>query len=417
MSPLRFLLFGLLSTVFITGCAYDPQIAAQYSRDGQGDTIVGPQLPKPGQQSAFDKALNRERPLPAAKQKSVATTTTTTTSKPVKGNVEPPEPSPAGVPTATDDLTLPKPESATASSTIAAPDMAQTEVRVQEKIAVDVASPALAPSTETITTTTTSTTTVSTTETVPTTTTAQTVAVPPTDAPTTVSPANATPVSVPVAEVPPTATPSTPAPVVPPTVPEVSPEMQQATIAVVETKFGKITIELDPVAAPVTVDNFRKLALSGFYDGTTFHRIIPDFMIQGGDPNSKTDDRATHGKGGPDYTLQPEIKLKHKRGSVAMARLPDSVNPLKSSNGSQFYICIIDCPFLDNQYTVFGTVTSGMDVVDKISTQPRDSRDNPLVKIPMKVKLVPKSGSTAAPAVNLPATTAPVIDTSTATRP
>ncbi|PAW78681.1 MAG: hypothetical protein B9S32_06820 [Verrucomicrobia bacterium Tous-C9LFEB] len=165
----------------------------------------------------------------------------------------------------------------------------------------------------------------------------------------------------------------------------------------IETKLGAITIELDPLAAPLTVANFEKLTGEGFYNGTTFHRVIPDFMIQGGDPNSKGEDRATYGKGGPDYTLQAEIKLKHKRGSVAMARLPNNVNPLKSSNGSQFYICVIDCPFLDGEYTVFGKVISGMEVVDRISALQRDGRDNPLQRVEMKVTLQPRPGQIPPP--------------------
>jgi len=159
---------------------------------------------------------------------------------------------------------------------------------------------------------------------------------------------------------------------------------------VLETSLGRIVIELDDAAAPHTCDNFRKLVSDGFYNHTAFHRVIPQFIIQGGDPNSKSDDRATYGQGGPGYTLPAEIKLRHYSGAVAMARLPDSVNPQRESNGSQFYICVDDCPSLDDNYTVFGHVLKGMDIVGKIANQPRDARDNPLTKIEMEAGLEPK---------------------------
>ncbi len=155
----------------------------------------------------------------------------------------------------------------------------------------------------------------------------------------------------------------------------------------ISTKFGDIVIALDDKAAPKTAANFEKLVRSGFYDGTTFHRIIPGFMIQGGDPNSKGTDRSQDGIGGPGYTIPAEIGLKHTRGAVAMARLGDEVNPQKESSGSQFFICVVATPFLDNNYTVFGHVIQGMDVVDKIVQQPRDARDDPNERIEMKVRL------------------------------
>jgi peptidyl-prolyl cis-trans isomerase B (cyclophilin B) len=161
-------------------------------------------------------------------------------------------------------------------------------------------------------------------------------------------------------------------------------------VVVIDTTLGRIVIETDDSAAPKTSENFRKLAGDGFYNHTTFHRIIPHFIIQGGDPNSLSDDRSIQGKGGPGYTLPPEIKLKHDRGAIAMARLPDSVNPRRESNGSQFYICVVDCPSLDDQYTVFGHVIKGMDIVDAISNQARDNRDNPLNRLEMEVTLEPK---------------------------
>jgi peptidyl-prolyl cis-trans isomerase B (cyclophilin B) len=155
------------------------------------------------------------------------------------------------------------------------------------------------------------------------------------------------------------------------------------TKAIIETKFGSITLKFFPDVAPGHVKNFIDLAKKGFYDGTTFHRVIPGFMIQGGDPNSKNPDKRMHGTGGPGYTIKAEFNSKpHKRGTLSMARAasPDSA-------GSQFFICVKDSPFLDRQYTVFGEVVSGMEAVDKIVSQPRDGADNPNDRIEMKVKI------------------------------
>jgi peptidyl-prolyl cis-trans isomerase B (cyclophilin B) len=158
------------------------------------------------------------------------------------------------------------------------------------------------------------------------------------------------------------------------------------TKAIIETKFGNIERRFFPDAAPQHVNNFIDLAKKGFYDGTTFHRVIPGFMIQGGDPNSKNPDRSKHGTGGPGYTIKAEFNEKpHKRGVLSMAR---SSHP--DSAGSQFFICVADSFFLDKKYTVFGEVVSGMEVSDKIVSQPRDKADNPLEKIEMKVKIVEK---------------------------
>jgi len=162
-------------------------------------------------------------------------------------------------------------------------------------------------------------------------------------------------------------------------------------VAVVETKFGKIVIEFYDNDAPKTVANFIKLAKQGFYDGTTFHRVIPGFMIQGGDPNSKSADRSTHGTGGPGYTVEAEIKRDHARGTVATARLGDQVNPDKRSSGSQFFINVKDNGFLNGGYTVFGNVIAGMDVADKIANVPRDGRDNPNDPVSMKVSITTRA--------------------------
>ncbi len=158
------------------------------------------------------------------------------------------------------------------------------------------------------------------------------------------------------------------------------------TRAVIETKFGDIELKFFPDVAPNHVNNFIELAKKGFYDGTTFHSVIPGFMIQGGDPNSRDHNKARHGMGGPGYTVKAEFNDKpHKRGTLSMARSADP-----NSAGSQFFICVADAPFLDKQYTVFGEVVSGMEAVDKIVSQPRDPRDNPNERIEMKVKIKEK---------------------------
>jgi len=156
------------------------------------------------------------------------------------------------------------------------------------------------------------------------------------------------------------------------------------TKAIIETKFGNITLIFFADVAPGHVKNFVDLAKKGFYDGTTFHRVIPGFMIQGGDPNSKNADKRMHGMGGPGYSIKAEFNERpHKRGTLSMAR---SASP--DSAGSQFFICVKDSSFLDRQYTVFGEVESGMEVADKIVSQPKDGNDNPNERIEMKVKIV-----------------------------
>jgi peptidyl-prolyl cis-trans isomerase B (cyclophilin B) len=158
-----------------------------------------------------------------------------------------------------------------------------------------------------------------------------------------------------------------------------------AEIAVLETSHGVIKIRFFPDKAPGHVKNFKDLAKSGFYNGTAFHRVIPGFMIQGGDPNSKSTDRSMHGMGGPGYGVKAEFNdISHKRGIVSMARAQDP-----NSAGSQFFIVVKDSPFLDRQYTVFGEVIDGMSVADKIVNEPRDERDNPLRRVELKsVKIV-----------------------------
>ncbi len=161
-------------------------------------------------------------------------------------------------------------------------------------------------------------------------------------------------------------------------------ERMSKTRAIIETGFGDIELRFFPEVAPNHVKNFIELAKKGFYDGTTFHRVIPGFMIQGGDPNSRSHDRSKHGMGGPGYTIKAEFNdLPHKRGALSMARAADP-----DSAGSQFFICVADSFFLDGQYTLFGEVVSGMDVADKIVNQPRDRMDNPIERVEMKVRIV-----------------------------
>ena len=141
----------------------------------------------------------------------------------------------------------------------------------------------------------------------------------------------------------------------------------------IKTNFGSIKFSLLPELAPETVRTFSQLAKSGFYNGTLFHRVIPGFMIQGGDPNTKSPDKSVWGQGGPGYNLKAEFNSRsHLRGIVSMARAADP-----DSAGSQFFIVTSDSTFLDKQYTVFGEVTEGMDVADKIVNLPRDGNDCP----------------------------------------
>lgn len=136
-------------------------------------------------------------------------------------------------------------------------------------------------------------------------------------------------------------------------------------VAVIKTTEGEMTIAFWPDVAPKTVENFKKLARDGFYDGTAFHRIVKGFMIQGGDPLSKKDDPMV-GTGGPGYKIKAEFNPRpHVRGVISMAR---SQHP--DSAGSQFFICLADAKFLDRQYTAFGQLTTGDDVLGRIGDTP-----------------------------------------------
>src|SRR6187200_1191891 len=148
-----------------------------------------------------------------------------------------------------------------------------------------------------------------------------------------------------------------------------------ANTGIIATKFGDIKVEFYPEQAPNTVENFRKLANRAFYDGLIFHRIVPNFVIQGGDPNTRDmNNRSRWGTGGPGWNIKAEFnKNKHIRGTLSMARSQDP-----DSAGSQFFIVLKDSNFLDGQYTVFGKVASGMEIVDKIEALSTDSADAPV---------------------------------------
>jgi peptidyl-prolyl cis-trans isomerase B (cyclophilin B) len=151
-------------------------------------------------------------------------------------------------------------------------------------------------------------------------------------------------------------------------------------VAVIKTSMGTIVFELLPDVAPKMVDNFKDLAKTGFYNGTTFHRVINGFMIQGGDPNSKDSDPSNDGMGEGPRKMPAEFSTKysHVRGMVSTARANDP-----NSGSCQFFIVQKDSTFLDNKYTIFGRVLEGMDVVDAISNVPKDKNDRPLKNVTM----------------------------------
>ena len=172
-------------------------------------------------------------------------------------------------------------------------------------------------------------------------------------------------------------------------------------VAVISTKFGDMVVEFFPDVAPKHVENFQILAEEGYYNGTTFHRVIPGFMVQGGDPNSKDLDRMNDGTGGragkffgigrendpESWTVPAEFNdTPHQRGTLSMARSQNI-----DSGSSQFFICHDNAPFLDGQYTVFGQLISGIEVVDEIVNSERDPRDNPIDRVEMTVSMVDKS--------------------------
>ena len=160
-------------------------------------------------------------------------------------------------------------------------------------------------------------------------------------------------------------------------------------VAVFDVQWGKgkdrhtrtFAIGFYDADAPQTVANFKKLVTDGFYKNTTIHRVFPNYLVQGGDPLSKKKDRTVMGTGGPGYTLPAEIRRKHLRGSVAMGRLPNNVNPNHQSNGSQFYVSLQPIPAQDGQDTVFGEVVAGLPALDEISHLQVDTNDNPIERV------------------------------------
>jgi cyclophilin family peptidyl-prolyl cis-trans isomerase len=168
-------------------------------------------------------------------------------------------------------------------------------------------------------------------------------------------------------------------------------------VAVMLIKFGRektpqrVLIGLYDDAAPKTVENFKELVKKKFYNGLRFHRVFEHYLVQTGDPRSRHGDTELTGTGGPGYTLPAEIKRPHVRGAVAMARLDDKVNPMRASNGSQFYVCLQPMPQLDGKYTVFGEVIEGIEVLDYLSGRPTNSNDFPLEKIVISsITIVPR---------------------------
>ena len=168
-------------------------------------------------------------------------------------------------------------------------------------------------------------------------------------------------------------------------------QVEEGEVAVIETGMGRIVFEFYADAAPAHAANFKKLARAGYFDGTTFHRVIPGFMIQGGDILSRDAEPGNDGSGGPGYTIPAEIGKSHLRGTVAAARR-GAGNPQKRSSGSQFYICVTDVSHLDGEYSAFGMVVEGLDVIDKIVAVPRDRRDRPLENVVMsRVRVVQRA--------------------------
>ncbi len=163
-----------------------------------------------------------------------------------------------------------------------------------------------------------------------------------------------------------------------------------ASEAVIHFQIGEsrdeqvVKITLFDQDAPATVANFKALAAKKFYNDLTIHRVVPETLVQFGDPYSRKKDRSLVGTGGPGYTLPAEIRHKHIRGSVAMAALPPALNPSRASNGSQVYIVLRPQPDLDKDYTVFGQVTVGLDFLDSISRRARDTNDYPLERVSIR---------------------------------
>ena len=176
---------------------------------------------------------------------------------------------------------------------------------------------------------------------------------------------------------------------------------KENNVAVISTNFGDMVVEFYPDIAPMHFDSFMALANEEYFNGTTFHRVIPGFMIQGGDPNSRNENRATHGTGGragkffglgneedPNTWLIPQefSDTPHVKGILSMARTNDP-----NSASSQFFVCHDNANFLDNNYTVFGKVIDGLDIIDEIANVAKDQNDNPLERVEMSIRIAKKS--------------------------
>ena len=176
---------------------------------------------------------------------------------------------------------------------------------------------------------------------------------------------------------------------------------KENNVAVISTNFGDMVVEFYPDIAPMHVESFMALANEEYFNGTTFHRVIPGFMIQGGDPNSRNENRATHGTGGragkffglgneedPNTWLIPQefSDTPHVKGILSMARTNDP-----NSASSQFFVCHDNANFLDNNYTVFGKVIDGLDIIDEIANVAKDQNDNPLERVEMSIRIAKKS--------------------------
>ena len=176
---------------------------------------------------------------------------------------------------------------------------------------------------------------------------------------------------------------------------------KENNVAVISTNFGDMVVEFYPDIAPMHVESFIALVNEEYFNGTTFHRVIPGFMIQGGDPNSSNENRATHGTGGragkffglgneedPSTWLIPQefSNTPHVKGILSMARTNDP-----NSASSQFFVCHDNANFLDNNYTVFGKVIDGLDIIDQIANVAKDQNDNPLEKVEMSIRIAKRS--------------------------
>lgn len=176
---------------------------------------------------------------------------------------------------------------------------------------------------------------------------------------------------------------------------------KENNVAVISTNFGDMVVEFYPDIAPMHVESFMALANEEYFNGTTFHRVIPGFMIQGGDPNSRNENRATHGTGGragkffglgneedsSTWLIPQEFSdTPHVKGILSMARTNDP-----NSASSQFFVCHDNANFLDNNYTVFGKVIDGLDIIDEIANVAKDQNDNPLERVEMSIRIAKRS--------------------------